>query len=201
MSDAISTVQDSAGREARVEPTAAGSPGRLALRLDSGERVEVPRDLIERRENGTYRLSIAFDDLPTYEEHARIPIVEERLEVSKRVRKTGRVRVTKHVETRHEVVDEPLLREEVEVERVPIDRYIDAPVGIRSEGDITIVPVLEEVLVVEKRLLLKEELHITKRQTERHEPQDVTLRSERVEVERLGPDGSPSAESPSDAPG
>lgn len=200
MSEPISTVQDSAGRTARVEPTVAGSPERLALRLDSGERVEVPRDLLERRENGAYHLSIAFDDLPAYEEHARIPLVEERLNVGKRVRETGRVRVTKHVETRREVVDEPLLREEVEVERVPIDRYVDAPVGIRSEGDTTIVPVLEEVLVVEKRLLLKEELHITKRRTERHEPQDVTLRSERAEVERLGPDEAPSEEPPSDTP-
>lgn len=34
---------------------------------------------------------------------------------------------------------------------------------IRTEGDVTIVPVLEEVLVVEKRLVLKEELHIRRR--------------------------------------
>jgi uncharacterized protein (TIGR02271 family) len=199
VSEGISTVHDAAGREARVE-SAAGSAGRLALRLDSGERVEVARDLLERRANGAYHLSIAFDDLPTVEEHARLTIAEERLNVSKRVRETGRVRVTKHVETRHEVVDEPLLREEVEVERVPIDRYVDAPVGVRSEGDVTIVPVMEEVLVVEKRLLLKEELHITKRRTERRQPQDVTLRSERVEVQRLGPDEPPPGEPPSEPP-
>jgi hypothetical protein len=45
--------------------------------------------------------------------------------------------------------------------------------------------VLEEVLVVETRLLLTEELRITKRQTERHAPERVTRRHEDVTIERV----------------
>ena len=48
-----------------------------------------------------------------------------------------------------------------------------------------IVPIMEEVLVIEKRLILKEELHIHKRRVETHQPQQVTLRREEVRVERL----------------
>ena len=121
-----------------------------------------------------------------------IPLVEEQIRVGTRVRETGRVRLTKHVDTETVVVDEPLLREEVEVERVAVGRYVDEPLGVRHEGDTTIIPIMEEVLVVEKRLLLKEELHVTKRQTEVHEPQQVSLRKQHVEVERLAPtEGAP----------
>jgi len=48
-----------------------------------------------------------------------------------------------------------------------------------------IVPLLEEVLVVEKRLMLREEVRISKRRNETHRPQTVTLRKEDVNVERL----------------
>ena len=53
-------------------------------------------------------------------------------------------------------------------------------------GETTIVSILEEVLVVEKRLVLKEELHIRRRQVEMRDPRRVTLRSEEVTIERLG---------------
>lgn len=188
MSDAPSSVIDSSGREAHVESASAGSAGRLVLRLDSGERVEVPRDLLEQSDDGTYRLPFAFSSLTARGEAVRIPLVEEKLRVSKRARETGRVRLTKHVDVREEVVDEPLIREEVEVERVPVDRYVDKPVPTRTEGETTIIPVMEEVLVVEKRLRLKEELHVTRRRIEHRDPQRVALRSERIEVERTGPD-------------
>jgi uncharacterized protein (TIGR02271 family) len=83
-----------------------------------------------------------------------------------------------------EVVDEPLLREEVEVERVSVNRVVEEPSGIRYEGDRTIIPLYEEVLVVEKRLMLTEELHVTKRQVETRDPQRVSLRREEAVVER-----------------
>jgi uncharacterized protein (TIGR02271 family) len=110
---------------------------------------------------------------------------------------TGRVRIRKVIHEWDEVVDPPLWREDVVVERVPVNHVIEAPVPIRTEGDTLIVPLLEEVLVVEKRLLLKEELHLTKRRLETHMPQRVTLRREEPVVERInreGPQGNPRAE-------
>jgi len=88
---------------------------------------------------------------------------QEEAVVSKHEVETGRVRIRKTVRERREVVDQPLFREEIEVRRVPADRMLDAPLEVRQEGDTTIVPVMEEVLVVHKRLRLKEELHITRR--------------------------------------
>ena len=44
---------------------------------------------------------------------------------------------------------------------------------------------VEEVLVVEKRLMLREEIHIRTQRIETHQPQRITLRSEDVQVERV----------------
>jgi uncharacterized protein (TIGR02271 family) len=114
-----------------------------------------------------------------------IPVIEEEIDVSKRKVDTGVTRITKRVYQREEVIDEPLLKEEVHVERVAVNRYIEEPVAIRREKEKTIIPVLEEVLVVEKRLLLKEELHVSKRTTEVRNPQEAVVRSEEVEIENM----------------
>lgn len=113
-----------------------------------------------------------------------LEVSEEQLEVGKREIETGRVHIARRVVQRQETVDVPLMREEVEIRRVPVNRPVDAPVAVRQEGGVTIVSVLEEVLVVSKQLVLKEELHISRRQSEVHEPQEVTLLSEQVEVTR-----------------
>jgi uncharacterized protein (TIGR02271 family) len=82
-------------------------------------------------------------------------------------------------------VDEPLFREEVIIEHVPINRFVEEAIPLRSEGDTIIVSLLEEVPVVEKRLMLKEELRITVRRVEARKPTSVTLRSEEATVERI----------------
>jgi uncharacterized protein (TIGR02271 family) len=115
-----------------------------------------------------------------------MPVVAETLDVQKRKVETGGVRIRKVVHEREEVVDEPLMREEVQVKRVPINRVVDAPVPVRHVGNTMIISLLEEVLVVEKRLMLKEELHITKGEVETYKPQRVTLRTEEAFVERVG---------------
>jgi len=116
-----------------------------------------------------------------------IPVVEEQAVVSKHKKLTEGVRVRTVVNEAQEVIDEPLATEDVEVERTPLDRWVDAPVPVRHDGDTTIVTLVEEVVVVEKRLRATEEIRITKRRSVRHEPQQVTLRREEVVVERLQP--------------
>ena len=114
-----------------------------------------------------------------------IPVVEEQAAILKRKTLTEGVRVRTVVREAEEVVDEPLASEDVEVERVPLDRWVEGPVPVRQEGETTILTLVEEVVVVEKRLRAVEEVRITKRQSVRHEPQTVTLRREEVVVERL----------------
>ena len=114
-----------------------------------------------------------------------IPVVEEQAVVLKRKKLTGGLRVRTVVHEDEEVINKPLTTEEVEVERVPLDRWVKAPIPVRQEGETTIITLLEEVAVVEKRLRATEEVRITKRRTTRQTSQHVTLRREEAVVERL----------------
>lgn len=118
-----------------------------------------------------------------------IPVVQEEVKIGKRVVETGITRVTKKVREREEVISEPLRHEKVRVFRVPINRYVEKPQPVRQEDGAIVVPVMEEVLVVEKRLLLKEEVHISKESKLVHKPQRVILRGEEAVVEHVEPSG------------
>jgi uncharacterized protein (TIGR02271 family) len=114
-----------------------------------------------------------------------IPLSAEEVAFTTRDADTARVRVTTHTESREHRVDVPIIREEVSVQRVAVSRMVDAPPAIRQEGDVLIVPVVEEVLVVEKRLMLREEIHITTHRRQVAEPQSVTLRRQNATVQRI----------------
>ena len=120
------------------------------------------------------------------EEVAAIPLVEERLSVGKRQVESGRVRVRISVNEREERVPVDLARDEVEVERVPRNVTVSEPPSVRLEGNTTIIPVLEEVTVVEKRLVLVEEIHVRRKTAMITEEVPVTLRSEEASIEREG---------------
>ncbi|WP_229428891.1 DUF2382 domain-containing protein [Massilia sp. ST3] len=127
-------------------------------------------------------------------ESLSIPVFEERLEVGTRVAETGRgVRIHKTVSELPVTIDERLAREEVEVRHVPVDRIVaaDQAPATRYEGDTLVVPVLEEVLVVERRLRIKEELHITRVRREERYQDEVMLKAEQVHVERFDDAGNP----------
>lgn len=180
----------------------------VLIRFETGQQVLVPIDSLTAQADGRYYyLPLRLDELaqqsgsmlPADQPYV-LPVIEEVLDISRQREEIGRVRVEKHVHERTEVVDQPLLRDSVTVTRVPINRVIDQPIDVRQEGETLIVPVLEELLVVEKRLLLVEEVHITRHTSETHQPQEVTLRREEVTVERLTPhepaadDGTKSAD-------
>jgi len=114
---------------------------------------------------------------------ARVPLTEEVVSVSKREVTTGRVRIRTLEESSDKLVRQELDTAQVSVTRVPVNRIVDRIPVPRTEADLTIVPVLEEVLVVEKRLLLKEEIHIRRTLTKETVEHSVTLRKQRAVIE------------------
>ena len=166
------------------------------ISLSDGGSVRVPTSLLTQLDDVNYFLSCSISDLQpevavTSEVVATVPVVEETLEVHKEVHETGTVRVNKTVHVRNEHVEVPLVSQDFEITRVRIDRVVEGVVPVRQEGDTTIYPVLEEVLVVEKRLMLREELHFRVRRTQRVEVHDIALRSEEVTTERSPDPGPP----------
>jgi uncharacterized protein (TIGR02271 family) len=177
----------------------AGRDEQVLVRFENDVRIVLPRELLHQQDDGRYYLDLtvaeyqAGDGLQVQQEMDRgageestyvLPVTQEDLTVGKQRVETGSVKIHKSVQERVEVVDEALQSEEVDVERVTINRPIDEPPAVRHEGDILIIPLLEEVLFVEKRLVLREEIRIKKVQKEIRAPQQVTLRQEQVEIER-----------------
>lgn len=113
-----------------------------------------------------------------------IPVIQEEIVVDKRVVETGRVRISKQVKEYEEMVDVPLLQEQVAVERIPVNRVVESAPKIRQEGDTMIIPVVEEQVFFQKRLVLVEELRVRKQVIETHQPQQITLRREEVDIKR-----------------
>lgn len=179
---AVVTSQD--GLHGVVESTGSHD-GYVLIRLADGRAVTASIDSLIVQADGSYMLPLRLTDqmeahyLPDQvEETVVVPVLREEVAVQKRQVESGGVRIVKVVHERQELVDEPLLQEKLAVKRVPINRLVNGPVPIRYQGNTMIVSLLEETLVVEKRLMLKEELHISKDQVEVRRPQPVTLRSE-----------------------
>lgn len=151
----------------------------------------VGKDDVIRNDEALDRDNAApVDRRPADNEVDYIPVVEEQVRINKKTVETGSVHVYKDVHEEDVTVDVPTIHEEVNVERVAINEYVDdAPPSVRYEGDVMIIPVLHEELVLVKRLKLVEELRVTKRKIETHEAQHVTLRKEEVNVKRVDPNG------------
>ena len=112
-----------------------------------------------------------------------VPIIEEQVHIDTVKEVTGKVHIVKTVASETVQIEEPYTQENVEVERVAVNEYVDnIPPAVRYEGDTMIVPVLQEVLV--KKTLLVEELRITQVRDSSSEPREVTLRKESVDIQR-----------------
>jgi len=193
-------VMDSTGRQGVVESNALSSmpsSAQVLIRFENMQPVTVPVDMLVLRADGHYDLPLNVAELTTKPSQAGtnqtfvLPVMEEEVLIGKRQVETGKVRIQKVVQEKQEWVDLPLLREAIEIKRVPINRPVDSPVAVRKEGETIIVSLLEEVLVVQKQLVLKEEVHITTQRSEYHQPEQVTLRREEVIVEPVEAESRP----------
>ena len=68
-----------------------------------------------------------------------------------------------------------------------VDRVVETAPEIRQEGDVMIIPIVEEEVVLVTRLVLREEIHVRKKTTQRTEQFTVKLRAERAEITDKNP--------------
>jgi uncharacterized protein (TIGR02271 family) len=134
------------------------------------------------------------DETPNTAAEAVIPLAAEEIAVAKQVVETGRVRISRVTHEREQLIDEMLARETAEITRVPVGRPIQVMPAVREEGDVVVIPIVEEMLVVERRLVLKEEVRIRRIQTMERHQDSVTLRHQEAVVTRLP------VEAPGDGP-
>lgn len=175
-----------------------GTHAYLVVLMAAGQEVRLPRNLLQRESEQVYRLPFAFSALSEVTANGAIrtapaeplvvPLLEESLQVTTRLVDSGRgLRMHKTVlETPHSV-EQTLLQEAFSIEHVPLDRVVsqDALPSTHYEGDTLVIPVLEEVLVIQKELRIKQEIRITRVQHAVPTTQTVILRSEQVDIERF----------------
>ena len=199
---------------------AAANENLLAVRLGNSEVVFVPAESLTKIEPDKFRYAGSFPN--AYRESAQtsdqtnsvqqnlaaidartnergeivVPLIAEEIQISKKTVETGGVRVHKTVREDVRRIDEPIIREHLDVERVEINQFVENAPAIRYEGDVMIVPVLEEVVVTQKRLLLREEIRLTKRREEIANVQEVALRREEISLEKIETDNNIEPETP-----
>jgi uncharacterized protein (TIGR02271 family) len=125
-----------------------------------------------------------------------IPLLGEELSVAKQVVETGRVTVARVTREQPELIAEPLVAETVEISRVPIGRQVETMPAVRHEGETTVIPIVEERLLIERRLFLKEEVRVRRVRTCTTHRESVTLRHHEVVVNRRPGSGAASQQEP-----
>lgn len=136
-------------------------------------------------------------DNPPEADRIVIPLHVEEIVPVREARDRGAIRITTHIETAPADWEATLRRDNVTVERTPVDQPVDAAPEARWDGDTLIVPVVEEEIVVSRRLVVREEIRITRRPEERTVSGSEPVRRQVIDIERVGPADAPSPPNPS----
>ena len=120
-----------------------------------------------------------------------IPLLAEEVSVGKKQVATGRVKVSTVTHSREELVEQLLQSERVEVERLPVGQVVPKIPEVRTEGDVTIIPVVEETIVLQRQLVLKEEVRIRRIRETQNYRENVVLRQQEAVITRVPDDTNP----------
>ena len=155
----------------------------LLVELPDRRTVSVPIHLLQKKTEETYLLPLRFSDLED-SSNIVIPVIEEQPRFRKRKIETGSVRIKKTVHETPRILEETLSKEEISIERRPCEKIVDEPAQARQEGDTWILPVQEEILVVTKRILIREEIYVRKQTLQHKEKVTAQVRKEEVVIDR-----------------
>ena len=115
-----------------------------------------------------------------------IPVIQEDVVIGTERITTGTVRVRTVLHEDEHAIDEPITTTDVEVKRIPVDLWTDEPIADRVEGDTRIISVHREEIIVQRRLHVVEEVHVTLRKREERHREIVRTRQTQVVVDRDG---------------
>ncbi|MDQ3365710.1 MAG: YsnF/AvaK domain-containing protein [Myxococcota bacterium] len=184
------TVVDQDGVRARIREFVVDDAGTAAVlvMLANGAHVTLPAELLRPHSDGGYAIPVRWRHFALATgEVVEVPVIAEEVTVEVQRKLRDQVQIRRRVVTEQKVVETSLLEEHLDVERVPVNAWVDTMPEPRREGDTLIVPCVEEVEVVVKRLCVREELRIHLTRTRRSEQQTVTLRRHELDINRSNP--------------
>lgn len=181
-----STVLDQEGARGEVRDFVEREGRTLAVvDLPRGVRVMVPASLLHLEEDGGYTIPGPWSQF-TRDSKTRVsvPVLKEEVTVGVRKVPRERMRIRRRVVTENRELHTPIWAERVQVEHVPRDVFVDRAPSPRREGDTLVLPIVEEVPVVQTRLLLKEEVRIRVVRERSVDRRTIAVRRHEVELER-----------------
>jgi uncharacterized protein (TIGR02271 family) len=114
-----------------------------------------------------------------------VPLHSEEVSIAKKRVVTGQVKIGTITKESEQLVEEILEHDHVEVGRTVIGKQVDKAPVVREEGDTLIIPILEEILIVERRLLLKEEVRVRRVREKQPYQERVVVRKQEAVITRL----------------
>lgn len=114
----------------------------------------------------------------------RIPVIEERARIDKESVERAVVKITTAIRETDQMLTDELRKDIIDIRRVPVGAEVNEIPAVREEGDVTVIPIVEERAVIVKHLVLVEELHVHRRSVRESVQVPVTVRSTEVSVER-----------------
>jgi stress response protein YsnF len=148
-------------------------------------RLSLPPELLGNSADGGYQIGLRWAELTDPDARSlEVPLLAEEASVQVKTVERERVRVRRKIITENRVVETPVWSEHIAVETVPKDALVDRMPEVRQEGDTLVVPCVEEVVVVERRLRLREEVRIRVVREQVNDRQTIALRRHQIEVER-----------------
>jgi len=129
-----------------------------------------------------------YETPPSMTDEERMLLREERLQVNKRNVETGHVSLEKDVVEERQSMDVPVSHEEVYVERRPVvdGEMYEGRAELMEDDESIHIPITEERLEVTRKPVVTEEIVVKKRDVERLETVDDTVRREEAHLERDG---------------
>ena len=152
----------------------------LIIRCPFGE-IEIAMTHEEQEQSQTTNHSERTED----QEQTRIPLLAEEVSVSKKRIVTGQVKISTVTQQYEQLVEELLEHDNVEIERTAVGKEVDQAPTVREDGDTLIIPIVEEVVVVQRRLVLKEEVRVRRKRETQPYQQRVVVRKQEAVITRL----------------
>lgn len=201
--DRVVATDGEAGTVVETIGAAGGEPAAFVVETVDGDRVEVPVSLIAERRDGVVSLPLARSSLvgditapvdAGGERIHRLSLHEEVLDASTRPVRRGTVRVVRRIETVPVQETIETWRDDVVVERVSVNREVETAPEPRMEGETIVVPVVEEVVVAQTRLVLREEVRISRRRVAEPVVVEGVVRREAIDVVQPDDQGKPAVD-------
>ena len=183
-------------REVLVD-TATGAPSVLVVQPNGGgSAIDVPLGLVDAAASTARDVRLATDretlglagvatsggELAAVGDRLVVQVREEVLQATTSEVEVGTVRIEKRVEIVPFETTVDAMMDDVTIKRVEVNRQVASAPVPRHEGDTLVIPVVEEVIVTEKRLMLREEIRVTRRRVAKPVTVREDVRREVVEI-------------------